>query len=163
MGEVPLNGGGGNDNGNGSTKMDAPPPDCLDLGAVNNAHLHTDDNTDKAGQDCLAAGCHLAGNTGLNAPVYSAAGTIYEIDRVTPSPGANVRVISMGADDAIRMVADTGGNFYTSATIQFPAQTNATVCPDSIPMVTPLTSAADGACARAGCHVVGVTGPIYMP
>ncbi|MGE0872006.1 MAG: hypothetical protein AB7P03_25835 [Kofleriaceae bacterium] len=162
VGEVPL---GNNSNNNTNTKMDAPAPACVDLGPVNAAHLHTDDNTSKAGQDCLAGGCHLAGNTGLNAPAYTAAGTAYALDRITPSPGANILVINMGEtfEDAIRMVADDAGNFYTGQTIQFPAQTNATVCPGNTPMITPLTSAADGACSRAGCHVtVGGSGVIYV-
>jgi hypothetical protein len=119
----------------------------VDRGVAGQAHDHGGGDT-KAGQACMVAGCHLAGGAG---PIYAAMGTVYKADNVTPNAGAVVRLRFGGMQKLA--VTDTAGNFTFSGTVTYPAQTDASGCPTApAPMITPVSTAADANCNRAGCH-----------
>jgi hypothetical protein len=152
VGEVPL-GGGGADADNVAL--------CADRQAVNPAYKHIGALDTKAGQGCVAVGCHLPGQTGAGAPSFTAAGTIYKADKVTPNAGALVRIKSGG--NVLKAVADDAGNFSFQLAITYPATTEGTACPDLTPMVGQITTGpgVGGNCNSSGCHGAGSTqGPI---
>lgn len=110
-----------------------------------------------AGMACLVAGCHLAVSPGAGAPGYQFAGTLYKPDGA-PNAGAVIRVkSSMGME--VMAYTDAAGNFAIAANSipgnPFPATTNATACPKSTPMATPLTTGG-GNCNSAGCHAANM-------
>ena len=170
VGEVPINNNPGGTDASVITQHDAgvsvdatPVALCAPrLTPANVAHVHRAGQTTHQGENCLAAGCHLANNVGQNAPGFQFGGTLYGIDGATPNAGATVQFTSMGGVTKTT-TTDTAGNFYLAAgqlPQAFPAKTAVTVCttgttgPAPTPMTTPLANT-DGACARAGCHTPG--------
>lgn len=145
VGSLQPGGGTGTDGGGSGSNVAA----CVNRGAIAPAYVHAAGATTNAGVDCMQSGCHSAGGTGT---LFTAAGTIYKADLVTPNPGAVVRIRSGGQE--LTAVADQAGNFRFAQPITFPAETDVTACPNQVPMVTPLGNG-DGACSRAGCHVAG--------
>jgi hypothetical protein len=155
-GAGPDGGGGGGGDGSGSGSGN----ECVD--AVTPAaakHTHADGTGSKRGDACMAAGCHLTGNTGAGAPPFTFAGTVSTAsDGNTPKPGATVKVIF--ASTTIASVADEDGNFYSTQTITLPAKTLATACPTIAPMASMIV-AGGGNCNN--CHTTGgTTTPIYV-
>jgi hypothetical protein len=70
---------------------------CVDrLVPPSGKHTHLVGGGTNAGLSCVAAGCHLAGQLGANAPAYQFAGTVYKPGGTTPSAGVVVRVTSGG-------------------------------------------------------------------
>lgn len=150
VGEVPI-GGTGTD---GGSNINA----CADRGTIGTAYQHGGGAGTRAGQGCIAVACHLAGQTGAGAGAFTAAGTVYKLDKTTPNGGAVIRVKSGGT--ALTAVADDAGNFVIRGTFTFPATTEATACPDTSPMAGPLTTGG-GNCNGGACHALGSTqGPI---
>jgi hypothetical protein len=106
----------------------------------------------------MEAGCHLTGQTGIGAPPYTAAGTVYKLDKTTPNAGAVIRVKSGAA--TLTAVADDAGNFHLAGAFAFPAKTEATACPDTSAMAGAITTGG-GNCNGAACHATGsAQGPI---
>lgn len=120
------------------------------------AHVHDVGGTE-AGVGCIAAGCHLDGQTGDGAPAYLFAGTLYKPDLTTPVGGAEIRLIPDAGGPPLTTVTDDAGNFYFTtggATNPFPGQTLASGCPtQDAKMVGKLTKASDGNCnGGTACH-----------
>jgi len=122
------------------------------------------------GLSCIAAGCHLTGQTGAGAPPYTYAGTLYkEAAGTNVFPGATI-FVKLGATEK-KVVTATNGNFWMTAapagldapTAAATASTRASGCPtDSMPMTTALATATDGSCNS--CHRPGGTEPpIHLP
>ena len=171
VGEVPINNNPGGIDAPVATQhdagvsVDAPAAAaCVPrLTPANTPHTHSAGATTHAGENCLAAGCHLATNVGVGAPGFQFGGTLYGIDGSTPNAGATVQFTSMGGVTKAT-TTDSAGNFYLNAgqlPQAFPAKTAVTVCttgsttgPAPTPMTTPLANT-DGACARSGCHTPG--------
>jgi hypothetical protein len=156
-GAVPDGGGGGGGDGSGNG-------DDVCVNAVTPAqpkHAHADDATSKRGQTCMAAGCHLNGNTGAGAPAFTFAGTVSTAaDGATPKPGATIKVVF--GTTTVPAVADEDGNFYSEQAITLPAKTLATSCPTLAPMVG-LIVTGQGNCNS--CHTTGAgatTTPMYV-
>ncbi|MDX2094144.1 MAG: hypothetical protein SFX73_40310 [Kofleriaceae bacterium] len=157
VGEVALNGGGPDGGGGGGGDGGGLAAACVNRGQIGLAHQHAGGGTN-AGTNCMdGVACHAAGGAG---GTFTAAGTLYKADKVTPDPGAAVRIFSGG--QTYTAFADDAGNFRFTQAITYPATTDASACPDAIPMLTQLR-AGDGACARAGCHVAGAQGVVYLP
>lgn len=148
LGEVPPAGGTGIDGGGDAGGSDAAALACADRGTPGTPHDHGGGDT-KAGQACMVVGCHVAGGGG---PLFAAMGTVFKADNTTPNAGAVVRLTYGGMTKSA--VTDTAGNFTFSSTITptFPADTDASACPDTVKMGTKISSAADLNCNRAGCH-----------
>lgn len=148
VGEVPIGGTPGTDGGTSALV-------CADRGIGGIAHIHADGGGTNAGTNCMdGVACHGPGGAGSP---YTAAGTVYKAGGIEPNPGAIVRIRSGG--QSYSAVADDAGTFRFTQTITFPAETDVTACPNQVPMIQPL-GAADGACSRGGCHVVGAEGQI---
>jgi hypothetical protein len=157
VGEVNLNGGGGGDGGGGGGgDGGGSAAICVDRGQVGVAHVHAAGGGTNAGQDCMAAGCHNAGGPG---GTFTAAGTVYKADKVTPNPGAAIRIMSGG--QTYTAFADDAGTFRFTQAITYPATTDVSACPDAVPMLGQLR-AGQGACSLAGCHIAGAQGQIYF-
>lgn len=106
------------------------------------------------GQACQA--CHGPGG---GAPTFTASGTIYDgIDGVAVA-GATIHLIDADGND-VSMISAANGNFWTTQAVAFPLTTHASACPDTRPMISPVTeSGAD--CNAAGCHGSGFR--IHVP
>lgn len=153
VGEVPI-GGSGTDGGVGSAGFATT---CETRGTPGVSHEHGGaGGPTHAGEGCIAVGCHLLGQPGGE---FTAAGTVYKQDGVTPNPGAVIRIKS-GTKTLIQ-VAESGGTFHFGSTqqITFPTITDVSGCPDSSPMVGKLTTGG-GNCSGGACHVTGAQGPI---
>lgn len=152
VGEVPLAGGGddtpGIDSGSGSNAL-CPPRQATPTAA----HQHSAasnvpaDNPTAKGLACMT--CHIAGGTSTP---FTAAGTVFKPDKVTPQPGVTVRVFPSGGGAAITAVTDSDGNFRFEGTIAFPASTDACADTATALMVSPLNGPTEGNCNSAGCH-----------
>jgi len=111
------------------------------------------DGHHNAGQNCQN-GCHNHGFT-LSGTLYtSATGT-------TPVVGATI-TIKDAAGFTYEIVSQTNGNFYTSSGMTFPVTVIASMCPDVHAMAGPI-AATNGGCNKAGCHVAGAQGRVYLP
>jgi hypothetical protein len=163
VGEVPN---GMTSNNKNDATSDAPMVNgdqCVDRGTPQTAHIHsaTAGGGDKAGTDCMVAGCHTQGG----GPAFTAAGTVYEQgDKTKPNPGVTIRIKFGPNNETVRTaVSDSAGNFRFEKPIEYPAKTDVTTCPDVVPMSTTLNQG-DGACSRAGaCHAPGSgQGVVYI-
>lgn len=120
--------------------------------------MHIASGTSNAGMACIAAGCHLQGSTGTNAPVYNYAGTVYNAGG-TAVGGINV-LITVGGTTK-KWLTDTDGNFSVQDPLQAAptatAQATTKVCQAPTAM-SGLLGAGNGNCNAAGtCHGVGGT------
>ncbi len=124
-----------------------------------------------AGQGCMTnMGCHnMALGLGTGAPEYSYAGTVYlDAAGTMPAPGATILVTQGGVTR--KLIAGNTGNFQETPTLlaqpssSATAMTQASSCPATTAMITPLT-AGQGNCNQGGtCHGAGGTqGPIHIP
>lgn len=143
-------GDGGSGSGSGSGIMDCPPAQS----PPNAAHMHIVGGTSNAGMACIAAGCHLQGSTGTNAPVYNYAGTVYNTGGATPAAGINV-LITLGGTTK-KWLTDADGNFHVAdplqaaPTAQMQASTKACQTPTAM---TGVLGAGQGNCSASGtCH-----------
>jgi hypothetical protein len=150
-----TNDGGGSGSGSGSGIMDCPPAQAT----PNPAHMHIVGGTSNAGMACIAAGCHLDGTTGTNAPVFNYAGTVYNTGGATPAAGINV-LITLGGTTK-KWMTDADGNFYVQDPLQ--AAPTATMQASTKACQTPtamsgVLGAGQGNCSASGtCHGVGGT------
>jgi hypothetical protein len=104
------------------------------------------------GLACATAGCH-AEPVGLNAPAYTAAGTVYvDVGGSAPVSGATVRLIDAN-DTEVVIVTASDGNFWTEQALVFPINAQASRCPDNVAMVSQIT-AGPVSCNASGCHGV---------
>ena len=125
------------------------------------------------GESCSQSGCH--GPAGGEDP-FIAGGTVYKDYKGTiPAPGVEVRVVD-AAGTALSTYSGSNGNFSISRpnpdsgiVITLPVTVGVRDGTTTRPMITPITSAAMGSCASAGCHIVGgspASGayyPIHVP
>ena len=154
VGEVPIGGGGGPDSGVGSAGFTTS---CEDRGTAGTSHEHgAAGGTTHAGEGCIAVGCHLLGQPGGE---FTAAGTIYKKDGVTPNPGAVIRIKS--GTKVLIQVSETAGTFHfgPAQQITFPTITDVSGCPDHTSMVGKLTTGG-GNCSGGACHSAAAQGPI---
>jgi hypothetical protein len=129
------------------TPPDAPGFMCRDkVTLVGDGHHHP-------GENCQN-GCHNHG--------FKLSGTLYtSATGATPVVGATI-TIKDAAGFTYEMVSNTNGNFYTSSSMTFPVTVIASMCPDVHAMGGTI-SAANGGCNKAGCHVIGAQGRVYLP
>lgn len=166
VGTVLANQGGGGDAG-GSGSGSGGGSNCGNLvSPAPEAHLHTAGGTSNAGMACIAAGCHLDGQMGTNAPSYSYAGTVYtDAAGTTPAAGSTVFVTAGGTTR--KVVADAAGNFFVDTALlaaptnQATANTSATECPKITPMVGSLVQGGGNCSATGTCHG-GSQGKIHL-
>lgn len=154
VGEVPIGGGGGPDSGVGSAGFATS---CEDKGTAGVSHEHGGaGGTTHAGQGCIAVGCHLLGQPGGE---FTAAGTVYKLDGVTPNPGAIIRIKS--GTKVLIQVAESAGTFHfgPAQQITFPTITDVSACPDASKMTAKLATGG-GNCSGGACHAAGGQGPI---
>jgi hypothetical protein len=131
----------------------------------------------RAGMGCIAAACHLAGNTGAGAPAFGFAGTVYKDTNGTiPNPGVKVRLFPSTGNTKKSIafsVSDSAGNFYISDTTltAYPYNTDVTACnADSVamgirPMVGSILKAEANCNAGNTCHQAApakTATPIYL-
>lgn len=170
VGSIATNNTGGPDGSMGSAGSD-----CATVATANAPNGHHN-----AGLACMTAGCHLIGNTGVGAPEYSYAGTLYkDVGGTQPYAGATVTVVVGGqtykmvtaATDDLATTGTPGvGNFFIPAVLAAPStaamtgSTNASACPTTMPMATPLIDNG-GNCNN--CHgatpTQGAAGRVYTP
>ncbi len=100
----------------------------------------------KFGQDCSKAGCHAATGGGAGAPVWKAAGSVYD----GTAPAVNVQVRIKGDKGLCDTFTDKSGNFWCETdmgTLQSAGVRNATKT--SLMMSTPPSG---GCQATPTCH-----------
>jgi hypothetical protein len=150
VGEVPTNG-AGPDGGGGANACVAR------VAPAATAHTHIAGGGTNAGMNCIAGGCHLAGNTGTDAPPYQYAGTVYVAGSRNPSAGATVQIKAGGM--VYPALTDDAGNFnFAAGTV--PGMFTATVvvsgCPAVMTMPDALVSGGDPTDKNCnGCHGPG--------
>jgi hypothetical protein len=140
--------GGGTGTGNGCKTRLAPP------GA---SHPHTAPvnaaNPTNAGENCVAGGCHLAGNVGTDAPAYQFGGTVYKTGGTVPSVGA--AIVLAGGGSTATVYSDTAGNFAVpdgSLPNPFVGTVSVSGCP-TISMMASQISAPQAGCGGVACHI----------
>jgi hypothetical protein len=123
------------------------------------------------GQNCIAAGCHLPGQQGTNAPPYTYAGTLYTTAAGTaPVAGATI-FVKLGASEK-KVISATNGNFWmgpapagldapTNAATALTKASGCALAPMHVPMVGALVQGGGNCnnCHRNG----GTTSPIHLP
>jgi len=108
------------------------------------------DGHHNAGLNCL--GCH----TGAGAPLWTAAGTMYN-SAGGPVAGATITLVD-ATNKTITLVSAQNGNFWTTTPLSMPLTVKASKCPSSIQM----SSKAQASCNS--CHTAsGNPGRIKMP
>jgi hypothetical protein len=123
------------------------------------------------GMSCIAANCHLTGQTGAGAPAYTYAGTLYTTAAGTTPLGGATIMISMGGTEKKVITASNGNFFMTAAPAGLNAPTNATTATTkasdcaanatAVPMTGALVQGGGNCnnCHRNG----GTTSPINLP
>ncbi|HEY0195640.1 MAG TPA: hypothetical protein VGC42_31215 [Kofleriaceae bacterium] len=172
VGELPSNGGTGSGSGSGVDAGGGGGSDAggnangcvnvLSADKIPDAHMHPGSgNSDNAGKDCTASGCHLAGGGG---PEFRFAGTVYQKDGKTPAQGAAVVFTADSGTAYNAAYTDKGGNFYVmkgdtaSLPDPFSGHVATTTCPDIRKMGGIVTSTS---CTAGGmCHGPGGTGGV---
>jgi hypothetical protein len=138
------------DGGSGDTGPDCPaaqsPPTP--------AHMHAAGGTSNLGMSCISSGCHLTGMTGVGAPVFNYAGTVFNAAGSGPAAGINVLITLSGATK--KWLTDADGNFYVEDPLQAAPttlmQATVKVCQTPTSMVGTL-AAGNGDCNAGGtCH-----------
>lgn len=105
--------------------------------------------------------CQLCHGAGGDAPRFTLGGTLYTSSAGTAElPGGTIVVID--ANDVVHALPSAqNGNFWTTEAITFPVKTHASLCPDTRPMISPVT---DGDCNAGGCHdSAAPSGRIHLP
>ena len=146
--------------------LDGPSNGCVDRSTPGVHHTHLVGGTSNVGQACVVAGCHMAGATGVNAPPWMMAGTVYQGDMTTPNTGVLV-IVTDSSGGKHRSVTDDNGNFYVQddGTLTFPAQSTVTACPTLTSMTGALSATAAPATGNNcnGCHIPGGAAPQSTP
>jgi hypothetical protein len=144
---------------------------CVDPSvAIGAHHVHIVGGTSNAGQACVVSGCHLVGATGVNAPPWMMAGTVYLADNTTPNAGVIVTVTD-AAMVKHTSVTDDNGNFYVQddGSLTFPAQSKVTYGSTKCGTINSMSGALVATAAPAtgnncnGCHVPGGVAPQSTP
>ncbi len=98
------------------------------------------------GENCMRSGCH--GN-------FTLAGTVFP--SATSSASAGIAGVSVVVTDAnntqTTLTSNAAGNFYTGKAMAWPLQVSVVRNGQTTEMSSPLSSAAEGACAS--CHSLG--------
>ena len=113
------------------------------------------------GQDCMQ--CHATG-TGMNAPVWSVAGTLYGAPDAAEGggvPGGHV-YITDAKGNSFTLTTNSTGNFYTAEALAFPIKVQAEYNGTRMAMVS---SPKSGSCNS--CHMQppqeGAPGRLFVP
>jgi len=135
------------EDGGGEVTPDATAadPNCSPAAAPNGNGQHN------AGTSCIDQGCHDGGGP---PPKWTLSGTLYtDIEGTTPLAGGTIIFTDANAQE-IKLITASNGNFYTGDPIAFPITVKGSRCPNTVPMIAPVT-AAQGSCNLAGCHGAG--------
>ena len=115
-----------------------------------------------AGHNCVD--CHKQGGSAAGA-VWGIAGTVYTSGAgTTPIKGAEVRVVDAAGKELALVYSDADGNFWSDTIVggipggAKAGARNATV---TKLMSTALTTQ-DSGCQKAGCHVAGSQGRVFL-
>jgi hypothetical protein len=102
----------------------------------------------KPGDDCLM--CH---HQGTGATPFTFAGTLYDGQLgAHPIAGATIYVED-AAGNVSTAITHAQGNFYaTTGFVMYPAKAFASLCPNVVPMVSPVDAMTGANCNTAGCH-----------
>jgi hypothetical protein len=107
------------------------------------------------GTDCLA--CHSQMGSG---PEFTIGGTLYDgVNSNTAVVGGTIRVTDSDGLE-LKLISAQNGNFWTREALAFPVTVTASECPDTLPMISPV-SQAGGSCSMGGCHTD--TFRVYLP
>ncbi|MBI5186431.1 MAG: carboxypeptidase regulatory-like domain-containing protein [Nitrospinae bacterium] len=118
-----------------------------------------DDSTHKAGQDCMASGCHPS--TGGEKP-FTVGGTVYmDPDGLAKLTGATVKIVDANKK-TITLASDSIGNIYQRTkygTITYPYTVSVSYQGREVKM---LTLAQHGSCNAVNCHITGRVGRVFV-
>lgn len=107
------------------------------------------------GTDCLS--CHSQSGSG---PEFTIGGTLYDgVNSSSPVVGATIRVTDANGLE-LKLISAQNGNFWTREALAFPVSVGASECPDTLPMISPVTQAG-GSCGMGGCHTDNFR--VYLP
>jgi hypothetical protein len=137
----------------GQSNIDAPvlntinPPPC-DMPTAPTDGTGACTGTGKPGDDCLM--CHHQGG---GATPFTFAGTLYDT-ATGQNPVANATIY---LEDSFGNIATTlthaNGNFYsTDGFVMYPAKAFVSLCPNVLPMVSPVDTSTGANCNTASCH-----------
>ena len=141
----------GGPTGNGCFTRLAPPGDSHPHSAPLNIN-----NPTNAGENCVAAGCHLKAQPGSGAPPYQFGGTVYKTGGTAPSAGAVITL--KGGGKTTMVYSDTAGNFGVpdDGTLPNPFTGSVTVsgCPTISSMVSQVAPGTGvSGCGGTACHI----------
>lgn len=118
-----------------------------------------EDETHKAGQDCMASGCHPI--SGGEKP-FAVGGTIYmDPDGLTKLTGAVVKIVDANKK-TLTLRSDSIGNIYQrtkNGTIAYPYTVSVSYHGREVKM---LTLAEHGSCNAVNCHITGRVGRVFV-
>jgi hypothetical protein len=141
-------GGGGTDAQVQAGSPDAAPAACKPAVATTASGQHN------PGTACLS--CHRAGG---GAPTWTLAGTLYDRSAGgTAIAGATITVTDANGA-TFDLVSARNGNFWTSQPVAMPATIVASMCPDTVPMISTLSSGDCNSCHTGG----GSPGRVHLP
>lgn len=124
------------------TEEDTADPDCIPEATAGGSAGHM------PGQDCQ--GCHgsMTGPLG-----FTLSGTVYgDLEGSSPVGGATV-VVTDDEGSVHQLVTHDNGNFYTTATIAYPATVAVSRCPDTAEMLTTFEHGACNLCHHSAFRV----------
>jgi hypothetical protein len=124
---------------------------CEPLAQTNQSGEHN------PGTACMT--CHVQGGVG---PAFTLGGTLYASSQGgTPVVGGTI-IVKDANNVTIKLVSAQNGNFWSTQAIAYPITVSASLCPDTIPMVSQV--AAPGDCNAAGCHAQNAPfGRVHVP
>jgi hypothetical protein len=114
-------------------------------------------NPSNAGQNCVAAGCHLKNNLGTGAAgqlasAYQYGGTVYKTGGTVPSPGAVI--VLTGSGKTATAYSDTAGNFFVADDGSLPNPFAGNVAVSGCPTISSMVSQiAQNGCGGEACHI----------
>jgi hypothetical protein len=152
--------GAGDDDDTGADATVGDQPDAAGTEDCEPPVATAKDGHHNPGLTCNTPGCHKVGATGAAAPPYTIGGTLYnDLEGTEPVGGATIIVLD-AAGTEYKLVTSTNGNFWSIEPMTFPVTVSASRCPDTLPMVSPVTEAG-GSCNQVSCHA----GPmrVYLP
>ncbi|SRR6266545_5035661 len=115
------------------------------------------------GRHNAGTGCQNCHGTGVGgAPIFTLGGTLYGTPTgVGAIVGATITITDANGQTQ-KLISANNGNFWSKEPIAYPIKVSASLCPDTKPMVTEVTSPGD--CNSSGCHALSApSGRVHLP
>jgi hypothetical protein len=147
-------------------------PELTDAGAAADSAPAADTNTTAAceepstalpnGRHNAGASCAACHSTGVGAKKFTLAGTLYASKTGVGSISGATIIVTDANGGVHKLISAANGNFYATEPLAYPVTVSVSKCPDTVPMVSPVTSGGD--CNAGGCHALNApSGRVHLP